>query len=165
MTNTAQHAKTIRETLKRDHGWGSKQVSVRIHNYSMGSSIYVRINDPSVPFSVVEEIARREESVSRCEITGDILSGGNRYVSIDHSSECLDAKAAPVLPALERAMKAASELEKGSSRLIPVEGYPGAYVSRETAWGFRAWTNGRGGIHFDSDYPRCAAVEIAEAAA
>ena len=37
-----------------------------------------------VPLSKVEEIAKGEESYSRCEASGEILSGGNTFVFVEY---------------------------------------------------------------------------------
>lgn len=101
-TTAAEDAKAIRQELKKDHGWTTRQVSVRSENFSMGSSINVRVKDPAVDLTVVEEVAKRiAESISRCEITHEILSGGNRYVSVNYSSDALTALAADYIEAIE----------------------------------------------------------------
>jgi len=85
--SAAESAATIRAAFKAK-GWGQKHVSVRCENYAGGSSVHVEIKSPEVDEFEAEEIARGEESISRCEITGEILSGGNRFVDVKHSSEC-----------------------------------------------------------------------------
>ena len=115
--STTERAKEIRTQLKRQHGWNSRQVSVRAKYFSMGSSIDVRINDPAVPIAPVEKIANAHESISRCEYSGEILSGGNRYVSVAYDHEALKARALPYLPAVTAALAQAT-----GSALIPVEG-------------------------------------------
>lgn len=89
--STADHAKQIRTTLKKEHGWTGQDVSVRTHNYSMGSSIYVTIKKRGIDKLLVEKIAKGHERISRCEYSGEILSGGNRFVSVDYDWEFLDA--------------------------------------------------------------------------
>src|SRR5690606_1470110 len=80
MTNTkvATVAKEIRKELKEV--FPNVKFSVRSSNYSMGSSIYISWTDlPSV--EAVEAVTNKYANVRRCEITGEILSGGNMYVS------------------------------------------------------------------------------------
>ncbi len=84
LTSTAQLSKTIRDTLKKAYGITSKQVSIKTHNYSMGSSIYINIHDPAIDIKDVENIANPKESVRRDE-SGEILSGGNRFVFVGYS--------------------------------------------------------------------------------
>ena len=88
--NTKEQAAAIRAEYKRKYGWTARDISVRIDLYSMGSSIDVRIKNPSVNFEVAKQIAKGAESISRCEISGEILSGGNRYVSVSYSHEAAD---------------------------------------------------------------------------
>jgi hypothetical protein len=114
---TTEHAKQIRETLKKRNGWTGRQVSVRAEYFSMGSSITVTIKDPTVPLGPVKEIAETAERISRCEITGEILSGGNRYVSVSYDHEALKVRSAAYLPAVEAALAKVQE-----SSLIDVEG-------------------------------------------
>lgn len=82
-TSPAEAARLIRTALKSRHGWTSRQVSVRSDSFSMGSSIDIKIKAPGISIAAVQEIAREQESISRCEITGEILSSGNRYVSVE----------------------------------------------------------------------------------
>jgi hypothetical protein len=85
--NATEYAAQIRSTLKKAHGWSSRQVSVRSEYFSMGSSIDVIVKDPAIPLPVVKAVAEQAESIRRCEVTGEILSGGNRYVSVRYSHE------------------------------------------------------------------------------
>ena len=84
--SVAESARRIRQAL-RAAGWTSRDISVRSQQWSLGSSIYVTIKRPGISRARVEEIARAEESVRRDEITGEILSGGNRYMLVELSSE------------------------------------------------------------------------------
>jgi len=105
---TKEHAAAIRQAYKAK-GWTARDISVRIHLYSMGSSIYVVIKNPDVPFKVVEDIANGAESIRRCEYSGEILSGGNRYVHVNYSSEAratIHANYAGVLTDAARALGA-----------------------------------------------------------
>lgn len=99
MSSTTDAAAAIRSELKT-LGITSRQVSVRTDSYSLGSSIDIRIKDASVPLSVVREVAERFEEVRRCEVTGEILSGGNRFVDVAYTSEVLDAVGAPLVALL-----------------------------------------------------------------
>lgn len=74
-------AKRLREELKLC-GWGRRHVSVRASRFALGSAIDVGILDASVPADVVREIASQYEVVERCEVTGDILGGCNRFVHV-----------------------------------------------------------------------------------
>ena len=77
LSSVAQQAKDLRQQLKAV--FPLCKFRVRSSNYSMGSSIRVSwIDGPMV--SEVEAIANRYESIRRDEGSGEILSGGNRYV-------------------------------------------------------------------------------------
>lgn len=131
----AEDAAAIRARLKAEHGWTSQQVSVRARNFSLGSAVDVFIKDPSVPLPPVKAIAEGAESIRRCEITNEILGGGNRYVHVRYERVAEEALTARWLPAVEAAV---ALIEPGSNILKPVAGTP-FYVGREgshvTVWG------------------------------
>jgi hypothetical protein len=118
LTPTAERAKAIRKALK-ERGWGAKQVSVRTHNYSMGSSIRILVHDPDVSRAAVQALADEHESVRR-DGFGEILSGGNRFVFVEFSHKHRDAAAARILPRVEKAL---AELDTVSERThVEIEG-------------------------------------------
>jgi hypothetical protein len=88
----AESARLIRSELKARYGWTSRQVSVKSDSYSMGSSIDIKIKAPGISIAAVEEIANGQESIRRCETTGEILGGGNRYVSVNLDWELIHAE-------------------------------------------------------------------------
>lgn len=98
MTSTyetpAEAAKAIRQQIKCELGLTARQVSVRSDSYSMGSSIDVRIKtaEAAKHFDRIEQIASGKESVSRCEVTHEILNGGNRYVHVEIAQSATEAK-------------------------------------------------------------------------
>ena len=75
-------AASVRAALKAK-GWNARAVSVRADPYSMGSSLHVTVKDPAIPLAVVRAIAMSAERVRYCEVTHEILSGGNRFVAFD----------------------------------------------------------------------------------
>ena len=83
---SAEKAKKIREELKAA-GWNRTKISVRSPHWG---SIYVTIKDPEVPIKKVEKIALAYESISRCEITHEILLGGNTYVDVKYADETVE---------------------------------------------------------------------------
>lgn len=138
---TKEHAAAIRATFKR-HGWTARDISVRIDSYSLGSSIDVRVKNPDVPFDVVERIAKGAESVRRCEYSGEILSGGNRYVSVSYSHEAADAIQAHYKGVLEAAA-AALAADPSDNSLHPIPGTEGFLLGRgSNGWGFSLWKDG-----------------------
>jgi hypothetical protein len=77
LSSVAQQAKDLRRQLKAV--FPLCKFRVRSSNYSMGSSIRVSwIDGPTV--AEVDAIASGYESIRRDEGSGEILSGGNRYV-------------------------------------------------------------------------------------
>ncbi len=97
MTTAAEAAKALRTALKA-HGIKSTQVSVRSDSYSMGSSITVVVKDLSVDFRLVKKLAEEHSKIRRCEVSGDILGGGNRYVDVGFDETALRAYAANLDP-------------------------------------------------------------------
>lgn len=93
---TTEAAAQIRKTLKA-HGWTSRDVSVRSDLYSMGSTIRVLVKSPAVDMATVRDIAEKFSRVSRCEATGEILNGGNRFVEIDWARPVVEAISAGLL--------------------------------------------------------------------
>lgn len=110
MKTTTDEAANLRAALKAK-GFSSRQVSVRADYYSMGSTLRVQIKDARVPFVLVKRLAEAKERIDRDQF-GEILSGGNRYVSISLTAEAAKAKAAPYLEAVQ---KAAEKLPEGET--------------------------------------------------
>jgi hypothetical protein len=73
----AETAKKIRVALKAK--FPSVKFSVRSDSYSMGSSVRVAWTDGPTA-KQVEAIAQPHENVHRDDASGEILSGGNRYI-------------------------------------------------------------------------------------
>lgn len=82
-------AQQVREAIKA-LGYGPRQVSVRNESYAGGSSVRVVVKDAAVDFAAVEAAASAYQSVRYCHASGEILSGGNMYVSVvwDHDLQC-----------------------------------------------------------------------------
>ena len=87
--SAVDRCKAIRAELKRRHGYTSRQVSVRKDSYSMGATIYVTIKDASIKLSDVEAVASAFGTVRRCEVTGEILGGGNTYLAVEYDAACV----------------------------------------------------------------------------
>lgn len=143
---TTERAAMIRAELKKRHKWSGKDVSVRADHFSMGSAIRIQIKNPAVALAAVKEIAQEHESISR-DASGEILSGGNRYLDISYSSEAREAIAAKAMPAVQAA---AAQLEAGDpAYIIPVEGtgFMLGYGRHGKAYGFSVWRGGLTGSH------------------
>jgi hypothetical protein len=149
MSTATEEAKRIRATYKK-LGWSSRMVSVRSEYFSMGSAVNVTIKDPRVNAEKAKSIAEESERIHRCEVTGEILGGGNQYVSVTHSSECRDAMAAPWIEPLRAAL---AEIPKGDyTRHATVEGAGDATVAFDHAGMAAIWHDGRHGMCF---HPEC----------
>jgi hypothetical protein len=85
--DTKERAKEIRRLLKSKLGANSRQVSVRTDYFSMGSAINVVIKDAKFELADVEAVTEQFETIHRCELTGDILGGGNTYVTVQYDME------------------------------------------------------------------------------
>jgi hypothetical protein len=81
-----QKAAEIRKQLKT-LGYSARDVSVRSDHNSL--DITIRRNGLNV--KAVKAIANSYENVSRCEASGEILSGGNTYVTVGFADDVWDA--------------------------------------------------------------------------
>lgn len=129
-TTAAQDASAIRTELKKHYGITSRQVSVRASSYSMGSSIDVTINDPAVDIREVKNAADRHEKIDRCQVTGEILSGGNRYLSVSYGKKAAAALVQQQPELLARIIACAQRIDQDGT------GYDtdGFLVMRTNAW-------------------------------
>ena len=89
----------IRKQLKA-MGYNARQVSVRGSRCTYSSSIDVTIKDASVPLPAVKAVVDQYTAVRRCEVSGDILGGGNTYTSVDYAHDIVTAKAEQIEPQL-----------------------------------------------------------------
>lgn len=94
----------------------NKQVSVTGDR----GSISIRIKDISVDEKAVSQIAKKFEKISYCEVSQEILSGGNTYVSIQ-----LDWKYESALKKTEEFLALKAEVEKA---LATIEGNAGVEI-------------------------------------
>jgi hypothetical protein len=96
-TNTTP-AQALRAALKAA-GFNARRVTVR-QSYS---SLYVSLRDAGASLSEVEAIANKFSVVSRCEATGEILSGGNTFVNVAYTDEIVEPAKAAILVVLNPA--------------------------------------------------------------
>lgn len=140
-STVASKAAEIRKALKAI-GYTNKHVSVRSEQFSMGSAIRVKILRDGVSLADVERIAHQAEKVSRCEMTGEILSGGNRYVTVDVSKSAFGVYERAYEPRV-RALEVGEEVQCGAVsiardarsayRVAHPDGHRNHYVDH---WGF-----------------------------
>lgn len=79
-TETKTPAQKLRAALKAA-GYKPSAISVR----NPRGAFNVTIKDKAIPLDAIEEIARSFESVSRCHVSGEILSGGNTFVFVQYA--------------------------------------------------------------------------------
>jgi hypothetical protein len=96
-TNTTP-AQALRAALKAA-GFNARRVTVR----ERGSSLYVSIRDAGASLSKVDAIANKFSVVSRCEVTREILSGGNTFVFVAYIDEVIEPAKAAILAVLNPA--------------------------------------------------------------
>lgn len=143
LTPCAEAARDMRRSLKA-RGIGSDAVSVRSNNFSMGSSLDVVVKRPGVDVDMVREIAAKYERISRCEITGEILGGGNRYL---HVGFCPSAVRACVAAASSEIRDAFEKAKNDPGRMVPVVAGLRAFFDGESlivqVRQGEGWSNGR----------------------
>ena len=114
MTRTEKAAQ-LRKELKA-HGWTSRDISVRAKSCTYSSAIDVVVKRADIDIGKVKELAMEYESISRCEYSGEILSGGNTYVEVRRAYELAESMADAIKPACIKALK-----EAGAENNVVVE--------------------------------------------
>lgn len=118
---SATEAKIIREELKKELGLNRTKVGVRSPHYG---SLVISIHDPSVDLAEVEKIAKRQESIDRCHASGEILSGGNTFVSVNYSEKAVKTTMAERAADIEAIQKAVAQItEVKSYDVLNVAGF------------------------------------------
>jgi hypothetical protein len=97
----AQVAQEIRDELKRRFGWCRKDVNVRGKSLGIEEAIRLSIRSPGVPVARVEHVASWYRDVRFYERSGDLLGGGNRFVSVSLDTEVYQPFVAPLCRRLE----------------------------------------------------------------
>ncbi len=134
---TTERAALIRAALKKEHGWTGRDVSVRADHYSMGSAIRISIKNPDVPLAAVKAIAEPHEDISYDQFSGEILSGGNRFVTINYAHEACETLTERRLPQVREAIAKLTEASDNS--LFPVPGTDYLIGRGQHGWGFSLW--------------------------
>jgi hypothetical protein len=153
--STTEIAANLRKAYKA-LGWSSRKISVKSEYFSMGSSIDVTVKDASVDFAKVRTMAEGAEQIRRCEITHEILSGGNLYVGVALSRDVEQEIAADHLEACEAAVL---ELDNLGPNIHADVARTKCTISRENAWSYRVWNDGRAGMNVNDG--RVAALYVA----
>jgi hypothetical protein len=86
-TNTDTSTKPsgkLRAALKQA-GFNARRVTVKYDH----TTLRVTIRDASVSLTKVEEIAGPFERIRRCQVTGEMLLGGNTYIEVAYDKEVI----------------------------------------------------------------------------
>ncbi len=94
MTTYITPAAQIRKALKKNLGLTSRQVSVR----GPHGSVTVTIKAPGINRQAVRNVAEEFQRIRRDERSGDILCGGNTFVSVTMAHDVYADHAAKVAP-------------------------------------------------------------------
>lgn len=132
LTGAAQVAATVRAELKAK----GIEASVRTRNFAGGSAVDIELHD-AARWHEAHAVAKAHESVRRCELTGETLAGGNRYVQVhvgERGRQAADARWADALRA------AADKLRADDSALYAIDGAPGLFIGRNShGTAFQLW--------------------------
>lgn len=82
-------AKVVRQALKSELGLSSSQVSVTSSSFAGGSSVTVRIKDPSVKIADVLPFTQNFSNRATYDFYGDAWSG-NLYIHVEYDSNVLE---------------------------------------------------------------------------
>lgn len=130
-----ESAKRIREEIKERFGLNSRQVSVQ----SDAISISVKVKDPDAPIKEIRKIAKKYESIDYDHATGEILSGGNLYVSTVASREVHQAWRERYHEAVEKALDELAKTEPGYHVKIAEGGGFRISVDRQRPYIVQIW--------------------------
>lgn len=130
--NRVNPAQEVRKALK-ERGINSRQVSVR----SDGNSLSIRIKDLAVCAEMVSDIAKQFERIDYCQITQEILCGGNYFVSVsyDWQTESEIKKSDQFLALKEKISQKLKTIE-GNRGVDIVDGFT-AFLS-QNGWSYQA---------------------------
>ena len=86
---SSAEAKVVRQALKAELGLSSSQVSVTSSSFAGGSSVTVRIKDPSVKIADVLPFTQNFSNRATYDFYGDAWSG-NLYIHVEYDSNVLE---------------------------------------------------------------------------
>ncbi|MCI0560393.1 MAG: hypothetical protein MN733_18055 [Nitrososphaera sp.] len=127
--STKERAEQLRQAFKA-LGYNQRDVSVKCDYFSMGSAIDVTIRSVKVDIDKVRKLVSGAENIHRCEITGEILSGGNCYAHLHYSPQVREILAHRHIQAIADAYHKAKAAEPNTGELWPVNGFKDVYVGR-----------------------------------
>ena len=86
-TSMKDQAKEIRSKIKSQLGLNARQVSVRVGSGYGAFYIQSKTVEADAVIDQIKEIGKSYESYTRCEVTQEILCGGNTFVFYRNSKE------------------------------------------------------------------------------
>ena len=109
MTTENEIAATVRAAI-RAMGVPARAVGVRVSKHSLGATVYVTLKAaPALAhLEEIKAIAKANESVSRCPVTGAALCGGNIHVWVNAGPAITDQRAL-----IERSAQVTAEMFAG----------------------------------------------------
>jgi len=138
--STSSSATNLRAALKTA-GYSARQVTVRQRH----STLDVTIRVAGISHTKVSTIASAFESVRRCEASGEILLGGNVFVSVEYADALVGPLKASILATLDAApLGATVELPGGFSAAKPLPAHGRTYQGD-------VWMSGPG-FHGSNDH-------------
>ncbi len=84
ITTMSQQVKAQITAALKELGINSRMVSVRVPHHG---AVSVTIRDSRVDYGTICKITKQFEQVNCCDYSGDILAGGNTFVSVYTSTE------------------------------------------------------------------------------
>ena len=116
-------ADELRAKLKAA-GFNSRRVTVKHDHFSMGSSLDVTIRDPDADFQAIKKIASEFEHIDRCPYSGEILSGGNRYLHVTWGADATETRRDRVRSAVLTAIEKGKAMDLKADQSIEIDGHP-----------------------------------------
>lgn len=96
--------------LRKELGLKPKDISIRIENCGYSESIRVEIKNLLISKSDIENKLAKYRDVGRCEVTGEILQGGNTYVTVNYNSDSMKAASKKIKSDVEKLYNKISDL-------------------------------------------------------
>ena len=128
-------AAQIRKALKAELGLNARQVGVRTSPCTYSTAITVTIKVP-IAKSKVKAIAGRAESIRRCEASGEILQGGNTYLTVEYAYGVLEALYENKLPTIEFCKQKPGQGAKVLGAEVWFDNYDNTYVVTDSGDGY-----------------------------
>lgn len=136
---SADISKQIRSELKAV-GISSRQVGVQ----SDSNGARIKVKDFAVDFNLVKQLAKKFESIRYCQYSGEVLSGGNTYISVSYDWEA------------EKAVKSSQEYQDHLNWVLDKLSILDSKTSTgiELVEGFKVYNfqNGGGGYQVEASY-------------